>query len=157
MEYTIEPAKINEKEIFRKLLQPYLTELSQFDDISPDPKNEKGEYVYPYLDSYWVEDNRYPYIFYCDGKLAGFALIRIEGDYYEMAEFYVLPEFRRLGLGMACATEILEKHTGNWRIGFNKQNQASRQLWKKLVRKLTIGDIEEGESDNSHDYIIFSV
>ena len=157
MEYTIEPAKISAKGIIRKLLQPYLTELSQFNDISPDPKNEKGEYVYPYLDSYWVEDNRYPYLLYCYGELAGFALVRKEVNYYEIAEFYVLSEFRRKGLGMACATNIFRKHPGNWGIGFNKHNQASRKLWKKLVKKLAKGNIEEGEVDTSHDYLRFSV
>jgi len=154
---SIKLADIYEKEIITKLLQLYLTELYRFDDISPDPKNEKGEYVYPYLDSYWLEDDRYPYLFYCGGKLAGFALVRKETDYYELSEFYVLPAFRRRGLGMACVTDIFRKHHGSWRIGFNKQNQASRQLWQKLARNLANGNIKEGESDNSHDYIIFSV
>jgi predicted acetyltransferase len=157
MEYAVEPAKISDREIIKRLLQPYLTELSQFDDISPDHKNEKGEYIYPYLNDYWREDNRFPYLFYCNGKLAGFALVRRVDYYYEMAEFYVLPEFRGHSLGMACATDIFRRHAGIWRIGFNKQNFASRQLWGKLAQKLANGDIEEGEADTSHDYIRFSV
>ena len=157
MAYLIKPAKINDKEIIRKMLQPYLTELSRFDDISPDPKNEKGEYVYPYLDNYWEEADRHPYLFNCSEKIAGFALVSKEGDHYEMAEFYVLPEFRHRGVGTACAADIFRKHAGHWRIGFNRQNQASRQLWKKMTRNLAKGNIEEGETDTSHDYLRFLV
>jgi len=127
---SIKPAGIGEKDIIKNLLQPYLTELSCFDDHEPDYKDETGQYAYPYLDDYWVEDARYPYLLYCDDQLAGFALVRKLDNYYAMAEFYVLPRFRLLGVGTRCTAEILKRHTGMWRIGFNKQNNPSRQLWK---------------------------
>ena len=157
MEYIIKCAEIGDKIIISKLLQPYLSELAQFEDIRPDQPNASGEYEYQYLESYWTEKDRYPYLFYLKEKLAGLAFVRKEENYYSMAEFYILPEFRRLGLGMAFAIEIFKKHTGVWKIGFNKQNIPSRQLWKKLAQNLAHSDVEEGETDISHDYISFSV
>ena len=157
MVFSIEPAEIGEKATIKNLLQSYLTELSRFDDHVPDYKDETGQYAYPYLDDYWVEDARYPYLLYCDDQFAGFALVRKLDNYYEMAEFYVLPEFRLRGVGPGCATELFKRHTGMWRIGFNKQNNPSRQLWKKLAKNLACSDIEEGEVDISHDYISFTV
>jgi len=157
MEYTIKPAKIEEKEMIRRLIQPYLSELSRFPDENPDRKDENGIYVYPYLDAYWEEDSRFPYLFYADKKLAGFALVVQDKDIWIMCEFYVLPDFRRLGLGTACATEIFRKHPGEWIIGFNKQNTASRQLWKKLAQNMSHGKIMERESDISHDHLRFTV
>jgi predicted acetyltransferase len=157
MDYTITPATISEKEIIRDLLQPYLDELSRFPDENPDYKDENGIYLYPYLDNYWQEDSRFPYLFYLENKLAGFALVRKDGNHWEMAEYYVKPEFCRCGLGEVCATDIFKRHPGAWRIGFNKQNLASRKLWRKLAGLLSDGDIVEGESDISHDYLKFIV
>jgi len=155
MDCTVTRANIHEKEIIRALLQPYLDELSSFPDENPDYKDENDIYLYPYLNAYWQENARFPYLLYGDGKLAGFALVRQDGEHWEMAEFYVLPEFRRRGLGTACAREIFKKHPGDWRIGFNKHNLASRNLWRKLARVLSKDDIEEGSLDASHDYIRF--
>jgi predicted acetyltransferase len=157
MEFSIKPAEISEKETIFGLLQSYLTELSQFPDENPDYKDENGIYQYPYLDPYWQEDDRFPYLFYADDRLAGFSFVRKVRGKWQMAEFYVSPEFRRRGLAMKCAEDIFRIHAGRWAIRFNKHNNPSRQLWKKLADKLAEGDIEEGEADGSHDYIGFSI
>jgi len=157
MKYTVKPAELNDKIIIRSLLHPYLSEIAEFDKISPARLNESGEYDYPYLDNYWIEKDRYPYLFYWNEEVAGFALVRREGDYCEMAEFYVLPEFRRRGLGIICATDAIRRHAGEWNIEFSKQNQVGRQFWKKLVCKLATGDIKEGQVGVGRDYFQFSV
>ena len=157
MTFSIKPATIEQKQIIYALIQPYLDELSHFPDQNPDPKDGNGVYLYPDLDAYWQEAARYPYLLYSNSKIAGFALVRLDGEHWEMAEFYVLPEFRRRGLAMTCATEIFKRHPGEWRIGFNKHNQPSRALWQKLAEHLSKGEILAGEEDTNHDYIRFSV
>jgi len=157
MSFSFKPASLKEKPIIHSLLQPYLDELSRFPDEHPDYKDENGIYLYPYLDAYWQEKTRFPYLLYSDGKLAGFALVRKDGEHWEMSEFYVKPEFRHYGLAEACTTYIFHRYRGVWRIGFNKYNSASRALWKKLAKRLSKSAITEGESDNSHDYIRFDV
>jgi predicted acetyltransferase len=157
MIFAIKPASKKEKPVIFRLLQPYVEELSHFPDDNPDYKDENGIYPCAYLDSYWQENGKYAYILYGDKKLAGFALVIKEGENWEMAEFYVLPEFRRHGLGSACALDIFRKHPGEWRIGFNKHNEASRAIWQGLAERLSKRDIFTGESDTSHDYIRFSV
>lgn len=157
MDYSIRPAKIIEKKIIFALLQPYLTELSRFPDEHMDYKDENGIYLYPYLDAYWQEKERYPYLLCDNGKIAGFALVRKDADHWELAEFYVKPVFRRRGLAEACAAEILHRHLGSWKISFNKHNLAGRSLWRKLAKNLSRGDIKEDELDISHDYVRFPV
>ena len=155
--FRIEPAPIQAKDAIFSLLQQYLTELSLFPDENIDYKDVNGVYLYPYLDNYWQEKERYPYILYSDGTPAGFALVRLDGDHWEMAEFYVKPEFRRRGLAESCVKQIFQKHPGLWRIGFNKHNQASSNLWYKLAESLASGNIKKGNMDNSHEYILFEV
>src|SRR3990170_3553365 len=109
MKCEIKLAKISEKETIKNLLQPYLTELSVFPDEDPDYKDRNGTYLYPYLDAYWKEKERFPYLMYCEEQIAGFALVRVrveDDGLWEIAEFYVLLEFRRRGLAMTCITEI---------------------------------------------------
>jgi len=148
----------SEKPIIQSLLQPYLSELSRFPDEHPDSQDANGVYLYPYLDAYWREAGiRFPYLLYSGDKVTGFALVRKDGNHWEMGEFYVKPSFRHLGIAETCAGEIFRLHPGEWRIGFNKHNNASRSLWLKLAKKLARGAISEGEMDDSHDYVSFSV
>jgi predicted acetyltransferase len=156
MDCSIRIAQITEKKIIFALLQPYLSELSRFPDGRPDYKDENGIYLYPYLDAYWREKERFPYLLYDGEKIAGFALVRKDGENWELAEFYVKPVYRRRGFAAACAAEIFHRHPGTWQISFNKFNQASRNLWHKLAKDFAAGEIEEGEQDKSHDFLRFS-
>ena len=150
-------ATIEEKQTIHNLLQPYLDELVNFFDESPEYKDENGVYHYPFLDNYWQEDTRYPYLLYSNDQLAGFALVGYRRKFWVITEFYVLPEFRRCGVAYDCSKEIFKRHPGEWEISFNKQNVASRSLWRKLAENLSRGTTLAGEIDSSHDYIRFSV
>ena len=79
MTFSIKSAIIEEKQILFALLQPFLDELSHFPDQNPDPKDGNGVYLYPDLDAYWKETQRYPYLLHNDDKIAGFALVRLDG------------------------------------------------------------------------------
>ena len=156
MNFGVKSALVEEKKTIFDLLQPYLDELSHFPGEKVDYKDENGTYHYPYLDAFWRESERYPYLLLSDKKIAGFALARQERDHWEMAEFYVLPEFRRHGLATTCSRYIFKKHPGEWRINFNKYNQAGSAFWQKLARLLSNGDILTGELSTGHCYIRFS-
>ena len=156
MSFSVKPTTLKEKPLIHALLQPYLDELSNFPGETIDYKDASGVYHYPYLDAYWQEDVRFPYLLYSGKKLAGFALVRKEEDHYEIAEYYVKPEFRRFGLGRTCATTLLKRHPGAWRIEFNHHNLSSRNLWKKLAERFARGEITEGKMEGSHEFVQFS-
>ena len=157
MIFSVKPAVIQEKPLIFDLLQLYMDELSRFPDENPDYKDENGIYHYPYLDHYWKESERFPYLLLDEGEIAGFALVRLDGDHWEMAEFYVLPQFRRRGLAMTCVRDIFKRHPGGWKIMHNRHNQAGRALWWKLAERFAQGEILAGEEDASHDYLGFLV
>jgi predicted acetyltransferase len=158
VEISIKQAAIEHKPVIHALLQPYLDELSRFPDEHPDPKDSRGVYVYPYLDNYWQEPGiRFPYLLYADGEIAGFALVRKDANHWEMVEFYVKPEFRGKQLAETCAKDILGRHSGIWRIEFNRHNQDGRNLWTKMAKRFSPGNFTEGKSQGSHDFIQFDV
>jgi len=154
MKNTIKLATLNEKRVISTLLQAYLEELSHYPGEVIEYKDESGTYNYPFFDTYWRENQRYPYLLFEENRTAGFALVRRKKEHWEMAEFYVLPEFRRRGLGMSCALDIFKNHLGKWEIHFNKYNLASRSLWHKSAISLS-KDISTGELNSSHEYIRF--
>ena len=156
MSFSVRLATLEEKPIIHSLLQSYLAELSRLPDEYPFFKDENGFYLYPALDSYWQEKGKFPYLFFKDNELVGFALVRKDGIYWEMTEIYVQPSFRRRPLAEACAFQIIKKYTGMWRLIFNKHN-ISRKLAKKLAERLSRENIVVDEFDKGHDYIIFSV
>lgn len=147
-------ADITDKPLIHALLQEYLRELSQYEDI---PKNKSGQYEYPWLDFYWLDKDRYPYILRCNEKVAGFALVRKDINCYEMAEFYVLSEFRRRGLGTEFASVVIRKHPGRWHIGYNMNNISGHRFWKNIVSKLVNQFVNKQADEDNRQYLEFEI
>lgn len=105
----IRQATLKEKGLLNKLIFQYLKELY--------PKASTHDY--PYLDLYWKEKPRIPYLIYANGDLAGFVLINKYFVHTEIisdksaAEFYILPSFRFQGMGKAAIHQIWIKHPAN--------------------------------------------
>ena len=132
------PAAREEAPIIRNLLQLYLDEFSPIDgrEIEPD-----GTYRYPYLDLYWLESGRYPFVLWADGRLAGFALV-IERSLiepfesgFDMAEFFVLRRWRRRGIGEAAARQLFDRFPGEWWIVSHASNTQARGFWRAVVER----------------------
>jgi GNAT superfamily N-acetyltransferase len=91
---TIEYVAKEDRLVIKSMLDEYLSELG---DAT----------AYPYLDLYWQESTRFPYLIRVGSEVAGFALVRKnERDRFEIAEFCVLASFRRRGTGSAAAAAI---------------------------------------------------
>ena len=73
-------AKKEDRDTVMNLLEKYLYEFSQWEKTDV---NDNGLYGYEYLDCYFEEKNRFPYLIKVDGKLAGFILV---SDYPEVPE-----------------------------------------------------------------------
>jgi len=87
--------------------------------------------IIPYLKDYWIDIDRYPFLFYAGKKVAGFALVRKEKDLYSVAEFYVLPPYRRRGTRTLTAIKIIKQYHGKWHIEYELRNMAGRCSGRK--------------------------
>ena len=94
MPASVRPAELGDRELLRQLLFDYLLEF----DGRTDP--------YPYLDAYWVEPDRLPFLIEDDGEVAGLCLVRVRDGGWSIAEFYVVPERRLGGVGRAAVDEV---------------------------------------------------
>ena len=119
------------KKAISNLMQLYLHDMSKFTHEVP---NESGLYVSKYLDLYWADSDRFPYIFLDNQKPVGFALVReLNQDSYSMAEFFIIKQARNQKYGQTAAKEIFDKHHGTWSVAQIETNIPAQKFWRKVI------------------------
>ncbi|MFQ6040665.1 MAG: GNAT family N-acetyltransferase [Candidatus Poribacteria bacterium] len=143
-------ATIEKKPIVEKLYQLYLYDFSEFDGADV---NEDGLFRYKYLDLYWQEDSRYPFIIEVDSNIAGFVLVRRHSILgrgqltHTIAEFFVMRKYRRQGVGRAVAFAIFDRFLGSWEVHQTPENIPAQKFWRKVISEYTDGryfEVTEG-------------
>jgi predicted acetyltransferase len=140
---TIELVPPEQKAVLRRLLQLYLYDFTEFED---QPLGDDGEYRYAYFEEYWAPapgEERYPYFIRGEGKLAGFAMVRVLNGSNVMSEFFVLRPYRRGGIGGAAAKAVFRAHPGPWIVHEHPKNLAAQAFWPRVIGELTGGNFEE--------------
>jgi predicted acetyltransferase len=61
---------------------------------------------YPHLDAYWQEPERLPFLIEVNNEVVGLSLIRRRDGGWSVAEFWVLPDRRRGGVGRAAVEAL---------------------------------------------------
>lgn len=144
MDLLVEPAPLGQKPVLRRLMELYLYDFSEYDQADV---NEHGSFEYDYLDAYWVEPHRHPFLVRVNGKLAGFALvseIEIDGQKVNsMAEFFVMRKYRRQKVGQAFACRLFDRFAGVWHVAQEEANQPSKIFWRQVIGEYTGGDYRE--------------
>ena len=97
MAVALREAGCDDRELLRWLLADYLFEF----DERIDP--------YPDFDAYWAVPDRMPLLIETRGEIVGFCLIRVRDDGWSIAEFSVVPEQRRAGVGRAAVEMVVQR------------------------------------------------
>ena len=155
MQIVLRRVELDEREVLANLLEKYEYEFSQYNE---QDVNKLGLYGCPYLDFYWTDEDRFPYFIEVDGKLAGFIMVfnyREEGwpeTDHQIAEFFVMYKYRRLGVGKQAFFQVLEKHRGRWGLGWHPKNITSAKFWTNVIDEYTKGQFELTESNPKLEY-----
>lgn len=139
MNITLSIASLDEKSILRHLLELYSYEFSEFDHSDVD---NHGLYGYNYLDNYWTEAGRYPFMIRIDNNLAGFVLVRTitepdNNQYFSIAEFFIMKKYRKSGAGRNVAFQIFDRFHGSWQVAEIEENKPSQAFWRKIISEYT--------------------
>ena len=135
-----------DKDIIFNLMQLYTYELSFFEDETTNFQlQENGLFkLSKYIDLYWTQEERHPYILKYDGQIAGFVLERFNEDRMnEIAEFFVLNKYRKHGAGTFMANEMFNRYKGEWEIRTLLKNKRVQEFWRKVVKSASNGNYEE--------------
>lgn len=120
-----------DKLVIRKMLSTYLAEL----EVSQ---------TYPYFELYWSESGRHPLLISTNDQIAGFALVRPQtaAAGRELAEFYVLPEYRRRGIGQTAFRQLMAAFPGQWQVRVSGRNATAQQFWQAVVPESSLRSAE---------------
>ncbi len=141
LEVELKPANIEDKPTLENLLELYSYDFSEFTEADV---NDFGKFGYKYLDDYWAETERFPFLILIDRKIAGFVFVRqLAENKFEMAEFFIMRKFRRLGFGRKIALKIFEMFAGNWQISQINKNLPAQNFWRKVIGEFTNGNFQE--------------
>ncbi|MEW5867055.1 MAG: GNAT family N-acetyltransferase [Bacillota bacterium] len=115
--------------------------------------NEHGLYGYKYLDHYWTEPGRHPFLVRVGSKLAGFALVRTirmsDGStYYSMVEFFIMRKYRHQGIGQAVAFQVFDMFPGRWRVAQTQGDEPAQKFWQQVISRYTNGQFRNVEDDS---------
>lgn len=123
------PASVRDRPAIAAFLRAYLSEFGF---------RER----YPYFEQYWTEAERFPFVISCNGEPAGFAFVRSVDQANEVAEFYVLPQYRGSGVGRAAAEALFSAFPGAWRVPVQDSNADGLKFWARVLPSSAISSIE---------------
>ncbi len=131
MKMEIIQASLDDKPILQRMMELYQYDFSEYDDSDLD---SHGTFGYAWLDHYWREQERYPFVAHVDGKLAGFVLVNqftyLPNSTWSIAEFFIMRKYRRKGIGKTVAFSYL--------TGFAGSGKSIN--WKKISRLSISGE-----------------
>lgn len=145
MTIEVQPVPLSEKHILHNLMELYLHDFSEYEDLDVD---EDGRFGDEYLDRYWIEPERHPFLIKVADRLAGFVLVRdIKSDdqavTHSIAEFFVMRKYRRRGVGRHVATMIFDRFPGRWLVCQEETNRPAQVFWRRVIGEYTQGNFTE--------------
>lgn len=159
---TLESASSREAVLLSNLMELYIHDLSA---LFPHVKlGEDGRYGYSELPSYWSGENgRCAFVIREDGRVAGFVLARRGSPASEnpsaldIAEFFVLRQFRARGVGRAAAALLWNRMPGSWTVRAAVRNARAVKFWRGAVAEYTGKRGEESERTiGKSQWVVFS-
>jgi predicted acetyltransferase len=134
------PATPEHESILANLLELYIHDFSEFLSIE---LGADGRFGFPDLQLYWRDPNRYPFLVRIDGNLAGLVFVtRGPGianneTVWDMAQFFVVRNYRRRGIGTRIAHEVWKRFPGQWEVRVMESNLPALQFWQRAVTEFT--------------------
>lgn len=113
-----------------------------FQEIAPQLQIDAGLAVARHLG----DPMRRNWLILADGEIAGFAFtFPVVPDLWEIAEFFIVPGWRRRTLGLQALERILSRQPGAWRLGIATDASTGRYFWRdSLARLACVSQLKPG-------------
>lgn len=128
-----------------------LSRLSMNTGVFP-AAGEFGEREPELMARWFADDSSHPLIVLKSDRPIGFALVsrpprnQRQSIDFRMAEFYVTPKSRRLGVGRDAALLIFSRFAGAWEVTEFLYNKPAVAFWRSVVAEYTGGQFKESTS-----------
>lgn len=141
----------DDREWIRAVYRDYLSELSSSSSSTGmfPVLGEWAEREHEFLAGWFADPGSHPFVILSGGQRAGFALVarppalqRSQFE-YQMAEFFIVPDARRRGVGALAAALLFTRFTGAWEVREDERNRAALQFWRWVIARETSGRYSE--------------
>ena len=100
--------------------------------------NDDALFDYPWFEAYFTEEEREAYFIRQRGtaRLLGFAMIRRHEDgRHSIAEFLVIPKYRRQGVGAQAVKACFALHDGLWEVKPAYGSEQAKRFWQRVISR----------------------
>ena len=134
--------------LLSNLLELYVHDMSEvFPHVQLGPD---GRFGYSRLPLYWSEpDRRFAFLIRCDDRIGGFILVTRgspavpDPNVLDVAEFFVLRQYRRAGTGRQAASLLWQRLGGKWIVRVLESNAGALAFWRDTIATFTAGRFDE--------------
>lgn len=140
MEYFLDKVENKDKNILYRLLQYSLFEESSNDG---NEMNENAIFEYEYFEKYFTDIDRVAYFIRekNTNKLLGFVMINTFMQKYDnghsIAEFMIIPKYRRQKIGKRVVIDCFEMYKGNWEVSPALGSEIAYNFWNNVINEYT--------------------
>lgn len=156
MDYEIIKVEKKDKDKLYRLLQYALYDGSQYIDNEID---EDCLFEYGWFDNYFTDDDRDAYFIKNGDKYLGMVMVNENLKFNEegkcIAEFLIMPRFRRHHLGKKVAYDVFEMFKGDWEVQPMENNPTAYSFWKNIINEYTNGNYRV-KNDGIEDVFMFN-
>lgn len=143
--------------LLRNLYQLYLYEFSRF--TTEWRVREDGRFEESDLEDCWNSAHRRIFLSRSGNEWAGFAIVDLDlpesggATVNELSEFFIMPPYRRQGLGERVACELFDRFKGRWELAIVETNEDALQFWRAVLRRYTNGQYVERHRLEENDFL----
>ena len=145
---SLDQASEADSALLSNLLELYIHDMSEvFPHVQLGPD---GRFGYSRLPLYWSEpDRRFAFLIRCDGRIGGFALVTRgspavpDPNVLDVAEFFVLRQYRRAGTGREATSLLWHRLSGTWVVRVLETNEGALAFWREAIATFTGGHFDE--------------
>lgn len=140
MEIKLTRVHEKEKQVLFRMLQYSLFEESISDQ---NEMNQEALFEYEWFEHYFTDDDREAYFIREEEteKLLGFVMINTYvqkcDSGHSIAEFMVIPKYRRNKIGKRAAIACFEKYEGNWEVEPSYGSEKAYLFWRNVINEYT--------------------
>lgn len=117
--------------IFYKLVQDYEREFAKITDKKP---NKNGEFE---LDTNPLDSKYFGFLASVEDNIIGFAIVGRVENFFDIAEFYIDPEYRNRNFGKQLAFKLFDKFVGDWQVRQIEGADEQVVFWEKIISSYT--------------------
>jgi predicted acetyltransferase len=159
---TLHVATQSDAQLLSNLLELYIHDVCVvFPTVELGPD---GRFGYPKLPLYWSDPkHRFAYLVRQRGRVAGFVLatrgspVTADPDVFDVAEFFVVRKYRRLGVGRRAAFLLWKCLPGKWTVRVSEGNRAAVTFWSDIVAEFASGTaVEDTRPGEPNAWRVFS-